>query len=46
MKTTFKLYKGTYHGFASRGDEKSEVVKKAQESALSETVNFFQAELK
>lgn len=46
LKATFKLWAGTFHGFASRGDEKNEKVCAAKKEALKETIMFFQEELK
>lgn len=45
MKATFKLYPGTEHGFAVRGDDKNPVVREASHSALDEAIKFFKEEL-
>jgi dienelactone hydrolase len=37
----FRFFPGTYHGFAIRGDEKNEQIRKAKEKAYEETVLFF-----
>jgi len=45
VKNTFIDYPGTTHGFAIRGDDKDEIVKKAKLAALEATINFFKQEL-
>jgi len=46
LKAIFKLYPGTNHGFASRGDVKNEIVQAAKKEALKETIMFFEEQLK
>jgi carboxymethylenebutenolidase len=45
VKNVFKDYPGTEHGFAVRGDEKSEHVKKAKIAALEEAIKFILQEI-
>jgi len=42
VKSSFKLYPGTTHGFAVRPTEQT---KQAQQEALQDTINFFKQEL-
>lgn len=41
LESTFKIYEGTEHGFASRGDEKNEKVQKASIEAMNDMKAFF-----
>lgn len=45
IKNVFKDYPGTEHGFAVRGEEKSEESKNAKLAALDETIKFLAQEL-
>jgi len=45
IKTVFKIFPGVNHGFAIRGDENDEHIKKAKYEALEDAINFFKAEL-
>jgi dienelactone hydrolase len=42
----FKLYKGTAHGFAVRGQEQDPVVREARDDAMGKMVAFFERTLK
>lgn len=46
MKSTFKDYPGTEHGFAVRGDEKNETIQKAKLDALEAAIVFFNLNFK
>lgn len=41
IPNVFKLYPGTEHGFAVRGNENDENIKNAKQSAFEESVKFF-----
>ena len=41
----FRRYRGTYHGFAIRGDERNPVIEKAKGEALDEIIDFFKTTL-
>lgn len=41
-----KYFPGTFHGFAIRGDDKVEVIKKAKEEAYHEAAQWFKGHLK
>jgi len=45
MKSIFKDYPGTTHGFACRGDPKDEKVEKAKADALQSAIHFFKHQL-
>jgi len=45
MKSTFKDYPGTTHGFACRGDPKDEKVEKAKADALQNAIQFYKQQL-
>ncbi|KAJ3184744.1 hypothetical protein HK101_009830 [Irineochytrium annulatum] len=42
---TFKTYAGTHHGFASRGREEDEAVRKARDQCIADVIDFFKSKL-
>lgn len=46
IKSEFRFYPGTKHGFAVKGNDKNKVVLEARKNALEEAIKFFSTELK